>query len=55
MTRGVHPTDQSEKSALNKIIGSSTAMQEVFELVKKVAPSQATVLIVGETGTGKEL
>lgn len=37
------------------IIGQSTAMKEVFDLMRRVAPSQATVLIVGETGTGKEL
>ena len=30
-------------------------MVEVFETIKQVAPSRATVLIQGETGTGKEL
>lgn len=37
------------------IIGRSEAMQRVFELVRRVAPSEATVLIGGESGTGKEL
>jgi two-component system NtrC family response regulator len=37
------------------IVGKSKRMQEVFELVKKMAPSSATVLIEGESGTGKEL
>jgi two-component system response regulator AtoC len=37
------------------IIGSSPAMVEVFRTTKQVAPSRACVLIVGETGTGKEL
>jgi two-component system NtrC family response regulator len=37
------------------IIGKSKAMSDVFETVKKVAPSNATVLIEGESGTGKEL
>lgn len=37
------------------IIGSSEPMQKVYELMSLVAPSNATVLIVGETGTGKEL
>ena len=40
---------------LENIIGKSSAMVEVFELVKQVAPSRATVLIEGESGTGKEL
>lgn len=37
-----------------KIIGSSKKMQEVFELVNKVADTNASVLIIGESGTGKE-
>jgi DNA-binding NtrC family response regulator len=40
---------------LENIIGQSPAMEEVFEIVRQVAPSRATVLILGETGTGKEL
>jgi formate hydrogenlyase transcriptional activator len=37
------------------IIGHSQSMQHVFRLIKKVAPTDSTVLIQGETGTGKEL
>ncbi len=37
------------------MIGRSRAMREVFEALEKVAPTEATVLITGETGTGKEL
>ena len=37
------------------MIGRSPAMQEVYRLTHKVAPSAATVLLTGETGTGKEL
>lgn len=37
------------------IAGSSPAMAEVRELVARVAPTSATVLVTGETGTGKEL
>ena len=37
------------------IIGSSAAMQEVFDLIAQVSRSEATVLIRGESGTGKEL
>ncbi len=36
-------------------IGSSTRMQEVFNTIKKVAQTDANVLILGENGTGKEL
>lgn len=37
------------------IIGSSPAMEEVYRLTRRVARSNASVLILGETGTGKEL
>ena len=40
---------------LSNIIGRSKAIHDVLELVKKVANTQATVLITGESGTGKEL
>ncbi|MBI5587944.1 MAG: sigma 54-interacting transcriptional regulator [Deltaproteobacteria bacterium] len=38
-----------------KIIGKNYRVHEVFELLREVAPTKATVLIEGETGTGKEL
>ncbi len=37
------------------LIGTGPAMREVFELIKKVAPTQSTVLVTGESGTGKEV
>ena len=40
---------------LDGMIGSSPAMREVYELTRQVAPTSATVLLTGETGTGKEL
>lgn len=40
---------------LRKIIGTSEPMQLIFDLISKVAPTDATVLIQGESGTGKEL
>jgi transcriptional regulator with PAS, ATPase and Fis domain len=40
---------------LNSIIGKSKAIRDVLELVRKVANTQATVLITGGSGTGKEL
>ena len=39
----------------DNIVGSAPAMQKVFELIRKVAGTDATVLIRGENGTGKEL
>src|ERR1700680_4961868 len=40
---------------LPRIVGNSAALRRVFGLVRMVAPTRATVLINGETGTGKEL
>jgi two-component system, NtrC family, response regulator len=40
---------------LQEIVGTSSAMCEVFDLVRKVAKTDLPVLITGETGTGKEL
>src|SRR5262245_34220383 len=40
---------------LGGMIGQSLAMAEVYRLIRQVAPSGATVLLLGETGTGKEL
>ena len=42
-------------SSSEKVVGKSPALQAVFEQVERVAPTNATVLIQGETGTGKEL
>jgi DNA-binding NtrC family response regulator len=39
----------------HNIVGQSPALRKVFEVVKSVAPTDVTVLITGETGTGKEL
>jgi transcriptional regulator with PAS, ATPase and Fis domain len=39
----------------DQLIGKSAAMAEIFTLIKKVAPTQSTVLITGESGTGKEV
>ena len=40
---------------LHELIGTSTAMQELFALARKIAPCDVNVLVTGETGTGKEL
>ena len=64
LEEALHPTSASPpppKIASNnasdgpQIIGHSAAMQTVFRLVQKVAPTDANVLILGENGTGKEL
>jgi two-component system response regulator PilR (NtrC family) len=39
----------------DSLVGRSPAMKELFELIKKVAPTNATVLITGESGVGKEV
>lgn len=45
----------SSQYSFGNIIGKSKKMQEVFDMVRKVAPATATVLIEGASGTGKEL
>jgi len=46
---------QQDIYEFDKIVGSSPALQKVLDIVRKVAKSNTTVLIRGETGTGKEL
>jgi transcriptional regulator with GAF, ATPase, and Fis domain len=45
----------SEKEQLGEMVGKSPAMREIFGLVERIAPTDATVLIEGETGTGKDM
>jgi DNA-binding NtrC family response regulator len=45
----------SGRADFNSIVGTSRAMEGVFSVVRKVADTEATVLITGESGTGKEL
>src|SRR3954453_21452641 len=49
------PARRGDGLTLPGIIGNGSAMAEVFRITQQVAPSRACVLIVGETGTGKEL
>ena len=44
-----------EKYQYDEIIGKSDAMQEIFDMISRVAQTDSTVLITGESGTGKEL
>jgi len=45
----------AEPSRLEGMLGESEAMRQVFELIERVAPLNTSVLIEGETGTGKDL
>jgi DNA-binding NtrC family response regulator len=47
--------EYSDESGFEGIVGKSPKIQEVYRLIKKVAPTDSTVLIVGESGTGKDL
>ncbi len=52
------PTEESrvlEKESFQGIVGTSPAIRNLFEFIKRVSDSDGTVLINGETGTGKEL
>jgi len=40
---------------IGQIIGKSQAIEKVFEMIRKVAPTKSNVLVTGESGTGKEL
>ncbi len=45
----------NDRTDFSHVVGVSDAMQQVFETVRRVAASEATVLLEGESGTGKEL
>jgi len=60
-TRGLEQENASlkrqvaQRFSLDRLIGQSEQMKQIFETIEQVAPSRATVLIQGESGTGKEL
>jgi two-component system response regulator HydG len=59
--RQVEPVDRTERVATPKsgikhtIVGDSARMLELYQRIARIAPTEATVLIRGETGTGKEI
>ncbi len=46
---------EEARHGFETIVGDAAPMQDVYELISKVAPTKSTVMIRGETGTGKEL
>jgi len=55
LAKAAFDSNELSGSGLPRIIGNSDALQKVLGMVQMVAPTDATVLINGETGTGKEL
>ena len=54
--RGAEPIkERAERPADREMIGAATGLRAVLETIRLVAPTDATVLLLGETGTGKEL
>lgn len=49
------PIEPSQAERLGNIVGRSIKMREIFDILEKIAPTTATVVIEGETGTGKEV
>jgi DNA-binding NtrC family response regulator len=47
--------ERRERTRFESMIGQSKVMQQIFDLIRDVAPMDSTVLITGDTGTGKEL
>lgn len=54
-SRNDNGLEVESRSEFSGIVGQSQALRQVLQLVEMVAPSNATVLLLGETGTGKEL
>ncbi len=55
LARSFEPVEASAAEVFGELWGSSAAMREVFGMLERVAGSELTCLLLGETGTGKEL
>jgi DNA-binding NtrC family response regulator len=55
LTAEVDALPVSQQSAFHQLLGTSVAMRRVFATLERVAPTDATVLVEGQSGTGKEL
>jgi two-component system, NtrC family, response regulator HupR/HoxA len=53
--KATHAPERGPRTDYFGIIGAAPAMQELYSLLDRIAPSEATVLVHGENGTGKEL
>ena len=49
------PIVPSQKERLGSLIGRNVKMREIYGIIEKIAPAGTTVVIEGETGTGKEV
>ena len=49
------PVEPVETERLGDIVGRSVEMRKIFDVLQKIAPTSATVVVEGETGTGKEI
>jgi len=50
-----HREQYKDRTRFESMVGQSKSMQEIFDLIQDVAPTNSTVMITGETGTGKGL
>src|SRR6266540_1821082 len=48
-------TEGCDRHSFDRFIGRSPPMQRIYRIIERVAPTNATVLISGRTGTGKEI
>lgn len=55
VAQSAHPVSEQTQNPITGMIGTSAVMRDIYHRILKVAPTSATVLIQGETGTGKEL
>jgi len=52
---GFAQSKDAEQNELSMVVGKSSSMEKVIDIMKRVSPTESTVLITGESGTGKEL